>query len=237
MLRRTKAILWAGLFAILVFATSVWGVPADLPELPNSPIVRVVTPDSGIGSGVVIKQETVPGKGCKETVATVAHVVSMAWETNKTTYWPAVIVQTPNMGYSAMVVAYDHSADLALLEMWSQGCLVEAPLVMSDIYVTHGTPVWAGGWLYGEELTLISGAVGHYRAMGWYEEMKGPYMSLSTAVKPGMSGGAVMNEGELVALVSGRSTKAEFYTIAVPMWRIQEFLDEYAEVKDSQEAS
>ncbi len=227
MLRRTNATLRAALFATLVFTTSVWGEPADLPELPNSPIVRISVPDDGVGSGVVIKQETVPGKGCKETILTVAHVVSMAWMTDKTTYWPAVIVQTPNNGFSAMVVAYDLTADLALLEMWSQGCLTEAPLVMSDTYVTHGTPVWAGGWLYGEELTLLPGAVGHYRAMGWYEEMEGPYMSLSAAAKPGMSGGAVMWEGELVALVSGRSPKAEFYTIAVPMWRIQEFLESY----------
>ena len=226
MLRRTKATLRAALFATLVFTTSVWGIPSDLPEMPSSPIVRISVPDQGVGSGVVIEQETTE-TGCKETIVTVAHVVSMAWETDKTTYWPAVIVGTPHNSFSAMIMAYDYTADLALLEMWSQECLVEAPLVISNTYVAHGTPVWTGGWLYGEELTLIPGAVGHYRGSGWYEEMEGPYLTLSAAAKPGMSGGAVMNDGELVALVSGRSPMAEVYTIAVPMWRIQQFLESY----------
>lgn len=231
-MRRTKATLRAALFATLLVLGGIppfaWGeVPTDLPNYPDSPIVQIAVPDEGYGSGVVIGQETVPGKGCKETIITNAHVVSMDWEGDKSPYWPAVIVQTANQAYAARVMAYDLSGDLALLEKWSGECLVEAPLTMSDTYVPHGTPVWTGGWLYGEELTTISGTVGHYRATGWYEGMDGLYMALSAAAKPGMSGGAVMLEGELVAIVSGRSRTAEFYTIAVPMWRIKQFLESY----------
>lgn len=227
MLRRTKATLRAAIFATLAFTTLVWGVPSDLPKLPNSPIVRVSVPDDGVGSGVVIKQEVSPNGACKETIITAAHVVSMKWERDKGLYWPAVVVETPNAGYAARVVAYDLSADLALLEKWSQQCMAEAPLVISNTYVPHGTPVWTGGWLYGEEMTVISGVFGHYRANGWYDEMEGPYMALSAMSKPGMSGGAVMLEGELVAMVSGRSERVQLYTVAVPAWRIKEFLENY----------
>lgn len=108
------------------------------------------------------------------------------------------------------ILAYDESADLAILQC--QTAVGASPLVLADSdLVKQGDTVYAAGYPLGIVNTLSDGIVSSR-----YEENGVDILQITTPISEGSSGGALMNQdGEVIGVICGYYEGGQNMNIAI----------------------
>lgn len=129
--------------------------------------------------------------------------------------------------YRAEIVAFDMTADLAILKVLGDVTFPHtAALPPAGYKLAQGQEVWAVGNPALLENSITRGVLSHlYREHRWSADQVARYIQTDAAISGGSSGGALYSaEGYLIGVPSAGYRGAAL-SFAIPFTRIQEFYD------------
>lgn len=236
MLRRAKATLRAALTASLLVLSGAYAqyeIPKDLPELAPSPVVAILTPPDGWGSGVAVKQKRYKKDGvmrCYEEILTAAHILSKgSYLGPDASPKLAMTVYNGKDKVPAAMLYWQPQYDLALVATDNEECMAKHAVEIYKGYLQDGMPVWAVGYVNWMGPMGSHGAFVTYQTYDWSYDtnVKGPFLVHTANTYSGMSGGAVIYRGMLVGMNLAVDGNRPIFNIAAPAWRIQQFLEDH----------
>jgi serine protease Do len=196
---------------------SPWRFFFSTPEKKENdlPLTREYT-RSGLGSGVIIKQE-----GNRIFVITNYHVAGRADEISITLY--------DGRQFVAELCGTDREGDLALLSFIGEGDFPIAELGDSNS-LTVGDWVLAVGNPYGYESTVTQGIISAaHRSIPMNEQKYGDYIQTDASINSGNSGGALVNmKGEIIGINTWIATRTGANIglgFAIPINKIKDKVD------------